>query len=416
MSFQESTLNFTVEFRVDKSNYLQTILDSTLGSKTFEICCSYQQGDENLLPPRGVWVSVRIKNYESAFFSVTGDIKYGPEPVHFMSFVTRNSEMRRLRTADYSCNIKDYFAQFCEGGSATVNMTIKLFGSPPPPTKTIEVEPFSLESHMESWLAKGDGDVTFIVGAQKAHVRAHSSFIRHTIEIPIIHEDMREGASNEIIMPDIDPNVFRAFLNFVYTGRVKHWHMKQHCLALLALGDRLGLMSRLGTLSFSAIPFPPSHFASRRRYDLPRLRDLCQNFVLTHGPLSAANSCELLLAADAYRAPRLREAALDAYAANPEAAAAGPGLDALPEDLLRECLRTAPIRKRRRDEATAAGWPEEVHGGPEARGWRRRCGGVEASLEVLKRIEENLAQLSQPRHPDVLASPPPRGPPARPSP
>ena len=238
MSCLEVTLNFAVEFRADKSNYLQTIQDFKLGSRSFEICCSYQQGEDNVLPPRGVWVAVRIKNYETAYFSVIGDIKYGPEPMHFMSFVTRQSETRRLRTSDYSCNIKDYFAHFGEGGTATVNMTLKMFGSPPPTTNIIEVEAFSLESHMESWLSKGDGDVTFIIGPQRTRIRAHSSFIRHTIEIPIIHAEMREGASNEIVMPDINPEVFRTFLVYVYTGRVQHRHMKQHALELLALGDR----------------------------------------------------------------------------------------------------------------------------------------------------------------------------------
>ena len=259
-------MNFTVQFRVDKSNYLQTIKDVTLGNRTFEMCCSYQQGEDSLLPPRGVYVAVRIKNSETAYFSVIGDIRYGPDIGNFLSFATRKSEARRLRISDYSCNIKDYFSRFNEGGEATVNMTLKLFGSPPPPSNLVEVEPFSLETHMEEWLRKGDGDVTFVVGPERTRICAHSSFIRHSIEIPIIHESMREGSSNEIVLPDIDPAVFSAFLVFIYTGRLHHWHLKQHALALLALGDRC--------LSPRTAPAAPAikTCRGRRRYDLARLR------------------------------------------------------------------------------------------------------------------------------------------------
>lgn len=143
---------------------------------------------------------------------------------------------------------------------------------------------------------------------------------------------------------------------------------------------------------------------------------MCQNFLLTHGPLQAANACELLLAADAYRAPRLREAALDAYAADPEAAAAGPGLDALPKRLLRECLRTTPARKRRREEAVAAGWPEEDLCGSAARGRGGDVGeGIATAMDLLKQFEEDLARIGQSGWDGSIGSPPPRGPPARPS-
>jgi hypothetical protein len=236
---QEASLNFTVKFCSDLSNYLQTVHDVTLGSKTFEIFCSYHQnkGDDAGMSS-GVWVAVRLKNLETAYFSLLGDIICEGDPCSCVSFATRKSDMRRLRASDYSCHIRDYFARFPDGGSANVKMSLKLFGGPPPPTKIVRAEPFTLEEHMESWLRKGDGDVTFIVGPERVHIRAHSSFIRHSIAIPIIHESMLEGASKEIVLPDIDPAVFRAFLVFIYTGRVQHWQLTQHALALLALGDR----------------------------------------------------------------------------------------------------------------------------------------------------------------------------------
>jgi hypothetical protein len=160
-----------------------------------------------------------------------------------------------------------------------------------------------------------------------------------------------------------------------------------------------------------------SNAAAAGRYDLSRLRDLCQNFLLTHGGLCPSNACEFLLVADAHRAPALREAALDAYAADPATAAAGPGLAALPRRLLCECLRTAPARKRRRDESAAAGWP--LDGEPPAAGDDDGDagglvfgGGVAAAAGA----GEAAAAAAERGAAATFASPPPRGPPARPSP
>ncbi len=130
--------------------------------------------------------------------------------------------------------------------------------------------------------------------------------------------------------------------------------------------------------------------------------------MLTHGPLDPRAACDVLRIADAHRAPRLREAALDAYAADPEAAAASPGLAALPKRLLRECLRSAPARKRRREEAIAAGWPDPGQPAGAGGAGEDACDGA---LDGLRRIRANLDRAF-----DILASPPPRGPPARQSP
>jgi hypothetical protein len=194
----------------------------------------------------------------------------------------------------------------------------------------------SLEHRMKSILenANADGDVTFVVGEAGARIKAHSLIIRHSIQVPILHESMGEGLSKEVTITDTQPAPFSAFLRYVYTGKAPYCDLETHAADLLALGDK---------------------------YDLPDLRGICESFL--HSQLLSSSppphdAFELLALADRHRAPRLKEACLDLIATLGGEALAGPGFLALPKRLLQEAFRDSIQRKHRKllqaEEAEAA--------------------------------------------------------------
>ena len=131
---------------------------------------------------------------------------------------------------------------------------------------------------------------------------------------------MLEGSTGEMLVPDFEEGPFTAFIVFLYTGRVQKGDLAAHCLDLLRLGDK---------------------------YDLPRLRDVCQrHLVASPAAIAAAGDpADLLLFAERHRAPYLRAACIEAIAARPEAAA---GCRRLPKRVLVEMLSEIAPRQRQR--------------------------------------------------------------------
>jgi hypothetical protein len=89
-------------------------------------------------------------------------------------------------------------------------------------------------------------DVTFIVGPKAVRVGAHRAVVKCASEPlgAMLYSNMREGLQAEVSLPAFDPEAFREFLEYVYTGELKlnvvsavHLHKLADMYGVAALRD-----------------------------------------------------------------------------------------------------------------------------------------------------------------------------------
>ncbi|XP_028640756.1 TD and POZ domain-containing protein 3-like [Grammomys surdaster] len=93
----------------------------------------------------------------------------------------------------------------------------------------------------EQWENSLSTDCCLFVGGQefrahKAILAAHSPVFRAMFE----HE-MKEKLTNRVEIQDLDPEVFKEMMGFIYTGKVPHFHSYSMTTGVLAAADRYGL-------------------------------------------------------------------------------------------------------------------------------------------------------------------------------
>jgi len=99
--------------------------------------------------------------------------------------------------------------------------------------------------------ASGNADITFIVKdtpikAHKLILSTRSKYFERMFDTPL-----RENESNEIVVPDIEPNVFKAMLEFLYSGLPPR-NLADVSLELLTVADKYG-MEQLATMSETSV-------------------------------------------------------------------------------------------------------------------------------------------------------------------
>lgn len=82
------------------------------------------------------------------------------------------------------------------------------------------------------------GVVTFVVGEESARIMANSCIIQSRIGVPLLHGAMMEGATKEIRLPHISPNVFRIYLRFLYTNEINDSELAEHAITLMDLANQ----------------------------------------------------------------------------------------------------------------------------------------------------------------------------------
>ncbi|KAL1403681.1 hypothetical protein pipiens_005595 [Culex pipiens pipiens] len=118
-------------------------------------------------------------------------------------------------------------------------------------------------------------DITVKVGRRTFHAHKAVLVAQSTVFAAMFQHDMREAQRNEIVIPNMDPQVFEEVLRFIYTDKVEG--LPQMAYELLEVAEK---------------------------YDLARLKVICENELLTGITVNAAT--KTLEFADMYRAEKLK--------------------------------------------------------------------------------------------------------------
>uniref|UniRef100_A0A8D8B572 Protein roadkill n=1 Tax=Culex pipiens TaxID=7175 RepID=A0A8D8B572_CULPI len=118
-------------------------------------------------------------------------------------------------------------------------------------------------------------DITVKVGRRTFHAHKAVLVARSTVFAAMFQHDMREAQRNEIVIPNMDPQVFEEVLRFIYTDKVEG--LPKMAYELLEVAEK---------------------------YDLARLKVICENELLTGITVNAAT--KTLEFADMYRAEKLK--------------------------------------------------------------------------------------------------------------
>uniref|UniRef100_A0A8D8K3D7 Protein roadkill n=1 Tax=Culex pipiens TaxID=7175 RepID=A0A8D8K3D7_CULPI len=138
-----------------------------------------------------------------------------------------------------------------------------------PPQSTLAKDYADLLSSNQS------SDITIKVGQRTFHAHKVVFIARSKVFAAMFQHDMLEAQRNEIVIPNMDPQVFEEVLRFIYTDKVEG--LPQMAYELLEVAEK---------------------------YDLARLKVICENELLTGITVNAAT--KTLEFADMYRAEKLK--------------------------------------------------------------------------------------------------------------
>ncbi|TVU31144.1 hypothetical protein EJB05_22816, partial [Eragrostis curvula] len=159
--------------------------------------------------------------------------------------------------------------------------------SPPP----VKVPPSDLHRHLGNLLESAEGaDVTFQVAGKTFKAHRYILGFRSDVFRAELLGPMKEGTNRESIIhvDDMEAEVFRALLVFVYTDR---------------LPDDLGCMEEEEELAMA------QHLlVAADRYNLERLRLMCEDKLCELNVINTGSVATILVLADQHNCPRLKEA------------------------------------------------------------------------------------------------------------
>ncbi|ESW33858.1 hypothetical protein PHAVU_001G104400, partial [Phaseolus vulgaris] len=172
----------------------------------------------------------------------------------------------------------------------TIGVVVTL-SSDSPKLKTIEVPESNIGAHFGVLLDSGAfSDVTFSVGGEKFH--AHKLFLAARSKL-FLTQLVNGGEKDEdggIVVNDIEPKVFKALLHFIYRDSL--------------MQDTELYMSRSSLFSSLSETFPAKLLAAAAKFDLSRLKLMCESIFCKD--ISIDSVVSILLLADRNHATELK--------------------------------------------------------------------------------------------------------------
>lgn len=128
-------------------------------------------------------------------------------------------------------------------------------------------------------------DVTFVIGSRQ--FKAHKTILatRSKVFEAMFAHQTSENLTNRVVIEDIEPDVFRVLLHFIYTGRVSLAEMGKFAARLYTAADK---------------------------YLLDQLKSACENHLIRR-PMSADKCFELLLFTNDHPVEQLKQAAINYF-------------------------------------------------------------------------------------------------------
>ncbi|KAJ7971951.1 BTB/POZ and MATH domain-containing protein [Quillaja saponaria] len=169
-------------------------------------------------------------------------------------------------------------------------------------------------------------DVTFNVSGEKFHAHKLVLAARSNVFETEFSKEVEEG-NQEIVITDMEPKIFKALLHFIYRDT-------------LVEDDEFFMSSSHSMLSVSDT-FAAKLLAAAEKYDLPRLRLLCESVLCKD--ISVDSVGNILALADLYHATDLKSVCLNFAAENLVAVMQSDGFEYLKENcplLQSELLKT----------------------------------------------------------------------------
>nr|XP_034577384.1 probable zinc metalloprotease EGY1, chloroplastic [Setaria viridis] len=227
----------------------------------------------------------------------------------------------------------DFLKDDCLKINCTVGVVVSTMDYSRP--HSIEVPESDIGYHFGTLLDNQEGvDVIFSVAGEKFHAHklvlaARSSFFRSEFFDHESDEEKNEADTRneikEIVIDDMDPKVFKAVLHFIYRDN-------------LVNDDELSASSSHGSV-FDTLA--GKLMAAADKYELPRLRLLCESYLCKH--ISVNSVSTTLALADRHHAMELKSVCLKFAAENLSAVIRSEGYDYLKDNcpaLQSEILRT----------------------------------------------------------------------------
>ncbi|XP_067927872.1 speckle-type POZ protein B-like isoform X2 [Watersipora subatra] len=171
----------------------------------------------------------------------------------------------------------DKLTIFCE--VSVVGETVNISGQSN--SLPVKVPPSRLSEDLSQLLDSSNcSDVTLAVGSKEFKVHKSILSARSPVFHAMFEHDMEESKQNRVAVYDVEEEVMKEMLQFIYTGKASN--LEKMVAELLSAADK---------------------------YALERLKVMCEEALC--GNLSIENVCEILVLADLHSAEQLKTHALD---------------------------------------------------------------------------------------------------------
>ncbi|KAL6659283.1 hypothetical protein ACP70R_003323 [Stipagrostis hirtigluma subsp. patula] len=163
----------------------------------------------------------------------------------------------------------------------------------------IKVPPSHLSDHFGKLLLDEEGaDVTFSVGGE--NFRAHKIVLatRSPVFKAQLYGPMKERRARRVTVEDMQPDVFKALLHFIYTDSRPAWEdlegheyyeINKHLLVAADryAMDRLKLLCASTLVEYLGVETVASTLALADQHSCDRLKDVCIEFMASSGKMAA---------------------------------------------------------------------------------------------------------------------------------
>eukprot|EP01016_Furgasonia_blochmanni_P003095 TRINITY_DN1120_c0_g1_i20.p1 TRINITY_DN1120_c0_g1~~TRINITY_DN1120_c0_g1_i20.p1 ORF type:complete len:183 (-),score=40.75 TRINITY_DN1120_c0_g1_i20:369-917(-) len=161
-------------------------------------------------------------------------------------------------------------------------------------------------------------DVTFVV--QNEPIRAHKAILCARSEHfrGMFSSHLKESQSNQVIIPDCSPKVFKQILKYLYTDQVE-----------------IGLPLN--------IAFIKDLLVMANQFLVPRLKSICELVLCEH--VDHSNVIELVNLAEFHNAETLKKKCLNYLITNKDSCMQSPDVKNLSKDILLELFRLSKFQR-----------------------------------------------------------------------
>ncbi|KAL6843197.1 hypothetical protein ACP4OV_026910 [Aristida adscensionis] len=196
------------------------------------------------------------------------------------------------------------YAGYVVDDCLTIECTVTVIEHPPQVSKTmggfsIEVPPSELAENLGTLLTEEEtADITFVVEGATFHAHKIVLAMRSPVFKAELYGQMKERTEQVVAIEDMQPLVFKALLNFIYTDLVPEWddlnddeygEMVRHLLVAAdryAI-DRLKLMCASLLVDHLDVDNVATTLALADQHDCQSLKDVCIEFMASSDELDA---------------------------------------------------------------------------------------------------------------------------------